>query len=98
MPLKTRLEEIRFAVSKGAKEIDIVIDRSLVLTGQLHLLYQEIQQMKDACGPDVHMKAILACGELENLNNVSWIQLQTIQIDSPLFAVANGVLVKSQAT
>lgn len=71
MPLKTRLEEIKFAVSKGAKEIDIVIDRSLVLTGQWHLLYQEIQQMKDACGPDAHMKAILACGELATLDNVS---------------------------
>lgn len=70
MPLQTRLDEIRFAVAKGAKEIDIVLDRSLVLTGQWHLLYQEIQQMKDACGPDVHMKAILACGELGTLDNV----------------------------
>lgn len=70
MPLKTRLEEIEFAVLQGAKEIDIVIDRSLVLTGQWHLLYQEIQQMKHACGPDAHLKAILACGELGTLENV----------------------------
>uniref|UniRef100_A0A8C0GMU0 deoxyribose-phosphate aldolase n=1 Tax=Chelonoidis abingdonii TaxID=106734 RepID=A0A8C0GMU0_CHEAB len=32
--LKTRLEEIRIAVEDGAKEIDIVINRTLVLTGQ----------------------------------------------------------------
>uniref|UniRef100_A0ACB8FMD5 Uncharacterized protein n=1 Tax=Sphaerodactylus townsendi TaxID=933632 RepID=A0ACB8FMD5_9SAUR len=32
--LKTRLEEIRLAVEDGAKEIDIVINRTLVLTGQ----------------------------------------------------------------
>lgn len=70
MPLQTRLEEIKFAVAKGAQEIDIVIDRGLVLTGQWHLLYQEIQQMKDACGPEAHMKAILACGELGTLDNV----------------------------
>lgn len=33
-PLKTRLEEIQLAVEDGAKEIDIVINRTLVLTGQ----------------------------------------------------------------
>uniref|UniRef100_A0A8C5UYS3 deoxyribose-phosphate aldolase n=1 Tax=Microcebus murinus TaxID=30608 RepID=A0A8C5UYS3_MICMU len=32
--LKTRLEEIRLAVEDGATEIDIVINRTLVLTGQ----------------------------------------------------------------
>lgn len=78
MPLKTRLEEIKYAVSQGAKEIDIVIDRSLVLTGKWELLYQEIQQMKDACGPEAHMKAILACGELGTLDNVRKIAFFTI--------------------
>jgi deoxyribose-phosphate aldolase len=71
MPLKTRLEEIKYAVEKGATEIDIVIDRSLVLTGKWEVLYQEIQQMKEACGT-AHMKAILATGELGTLNNVSF--------------------------
>ena len=32
-PLKTRLEEIRLAVADGAREIDIVINRQLALTG-----------------------------------------------------------------
>lgn len=32
--LKTRLEEIRLAVEDGATEIDVVINRTLVLTGQ----------------------------------------------------------------
>nr|XP_014350080.1 PREDICTED: deoxyribose-phosphate aldolase isoform X4 [Latimeria chalumnae] len=33
-PLKTRLEEVRGAVADGATEIDIVINRTLALTGQ----------------------------------------------------------------
>ncbi|KAG8138397.1 hypothetical protein E2320_004295, partial [Naja naja] len=33
-PLKTRLEEIQQAMEEGAKEVDIVINRTLVLTGQ----------------------------------------------------------------
>lgn len=32
--LKTRLEEIKLAVEDGATEIDVVINRTLVLTGQ----------------------------------------------------------------
>ncbi|XP_025926198.1 deoxyribose-phosphate aldolase isoform X3 [Apteryx rowi] len=34
MPLQTRLDEIKLAVGYGAREIDIVINRALVLTGQ----------------------------------------------------------------
>jgi len=33
-PLETKLAEIKLAVEYGAREIDIVISRSLVLTGQ----------------------------------------------------------------
>lgn len=32
-PLQTRLDEIRFAVSQGAQEIDVVINRQYALTG-----------------------------------------------------------------
>lgn len=38
-PLKTRLEEVRMAVEDGATEIDIVINRTLALTGQWAGLY-----------------------------------------------------------
>lgn len=71
-PLKTRLEEIKYAVEQGANEIDIVINRTLVLTGQWEELYREIQQMKEACG-QAHLKSILATGELGTLNNVRYI-------------------------
>ncbi|XP_029442296.1 deoxyribose-phosphate aldolase isoform X2 [Rhinatrema bivittatum] len=33
-PLKTRLEEVRLAVEDGAAEVDVVINRTLALTGQ----------------------------------------------------------------
>nr|XP_040136889.1 deoxyribose-phosphate aldolase isoform X4 [Ictidomys tridecemlineatus] len=67
--LKTRLEEIRLAVEDGASEIDVVIDRSLVLTGQWEALYDEIRQFRKACG-EAHLKTILATGELGSLTNV----------------------------
>ncbi|CAH0727744.1 unnamed protein product, partial [Brenthis ino] len=68
-PLETRVQEIKFAVENGATEIDVVIDRSLVLTGQWDLLHDEIVQMKQACG-NAHLKVILGVGELGTYENV----------------------------
>lgn len=88
-PLKSRLDEIRYAVEKGAKEIDIVIDRALVLTGQWEELYREIQQMKEACG-SAHMKSILAVGELGTLNNVYKASLVAMMAGSDFIKTSTG--------
>jgi deoxyribose-phosphate aldolase len=68
-PMKDRLAEITFAVGEGADEIDIVISRRHVLTGNWSALYDEVRVMREACG-EAHMKAILATGELKTLSNV----------------------------
>jgi deoxyribose-phosphate aldolase len=68
-PLKQRLEEIRYAVAEGAREIDIVITREHVLLRNWEALYDEVRQMREACG-DAHLKAILATGDLKTLRNV----------------------------
>ena len=69
MPLKQRLEEIRYAVGEGAAEIDIVITREHALLGNWQALYDEVVQMREACG-EAHLKTILATGELGHLRNV----------------------------
>ena len=68
-PLPSRLEEIRYATSEGAAEIDIVITREHVLTGNWAALYDEVRLFREACG-EAHLKAILATGELGTLRNV----------------------------
>ncbi len=68
-PLPQRLDEIRYAVSEGAAEIDIVITREYVLTGNWEALYDEVQLFRETCG-DAHLKTILATGELGTLKNV----------------------------
>lgn len=64
------MKEVEFAVSSGANEIDVVLDRSLVLTGQWDTLYNEVQEMKKACGT-AHLKVILGTGQLGSYENVS---------------------------
>ena len=69
-PLHLRLAEIGESVAAGAREIDIVISRRHVLTGNWQALYDEMCQMRAACGK-AHVKAILATGELGTLRNVA---------------------------
>jgi len=52
-PLHLRLQEISESVNAGAKEIDIVITRRHVLQGNWQALYDEMAQMRAACG-DAH--------------------------------------------
>ena len=77
-PFEQRLAEIHASVQDGAKEIDIVITRAHVLTGDWQALYDEVKAFREACG-DAHLKAILATGELATLTNVaraSWVAMQ----------------------
>src|SRR5581483_1941989 len=60
-PFPQKLAEIRASVAAGASEIDIVISRSHVLTGDWQALYDEVRAFREACG-DAHMKTILGTG------------------------------------
>ncbi|AGI73469.1 deoxyribose-phosphate aldolase DeoC [Octadecabacter arcticus 238] len=69
-PFKLRIAEIGESVNAGADEIDIVITRRHVLQGNWQALYDEMAEMRSACG-QAHVKAILATGELGSLRNVA---------------------------
>ena len=76
-PLAERVAEIHRSIEAGATEIDIVITRAHVFNGEWQALYDEVAAFKQACGP-VHMKAILATGDLMTLRNVaraSWVAM-----------------------
>ncbi|TQM82699.1 deoxyribose-phosphate aldolase [Saccharothrix saharensis] len=75
--LKVKLEDTAYAVDAGATEIDMVIDRGAFLSGRYGQVFDEIAQVKHACG-DAHLKVILETGELATYDNVrraSWIGL-----------------------
>ena len=78
VPLAVKLDETRRAVEAGADEIDMVIDRGAFLAGELGKVYDEIAQVKAACGP-AHLKVILETGELSTYDHVrraSWLAMQ----------------------
>src|SRR5467141_3300451 len=68
-PFRQRVEEIHASIEAGAREIDVVITRAHVLSGNWEALYDEVRAFREACG-DAHMKSIIATGELATLRNV----------------------------
>jgi len=75
IPHRLKMAQIRDAVKLGATEIDIVISREKVLTGNWRALYDEVVAYREACG-SAHLKTILATGELGTFTNVaraSWV-------------------------
>jgi deoxyribose-phosphate aldolase len=80
-PLKTRLAEVRGAVTDGADEIDMVINRGAFLAGEFSRVQDEIAQVVDACG-DAALKVILEVSELETFDNIraaSFLAMQVIR-------------------
>jgi len=88
-PMRLRLEEIRYAVGEGAAEIDIVITREHILSGNWGALYEEIVQFREACG-DAHLKAILATGELGTLRNVYRASLVAMMAGADFIKTSTG--------
>ncbi|HEX6345043.1 deoxyribose-phosphate aldolase [Umezawaea sp.] len=75
--MAVKLADTRFAVEQGADEIDMVIDRGAFLSGDYGAVFDEIRQVKEACG-SAHLKVILETGELATYDNVrraSWLAL-----------------------
>ncbi len=67
--LPIKLEDVRMAVEGGADEIDMVISRGRFHGGDHQYVYDEIAEVKEACGT-ARLKVILETGELGTLDNV----------------------------
>jgi deoxyribose-phosphate aldolase len=88
-PYRLRIAEIGESVAAGAAEIDIVISRRHVLTQDWRALYDEMAEMRAACGP-AHVKAILATGELGTLRNVARASLVCMMAGADFIKTSTG--------
>ncbi len=88
-PYHLRIAEIGESVRAGASEIDIVISRRHVLTGNWQALYNEVREMRAECG-DAHMKTILATGELGSLRNVARASLVCMMAGADFIKTSTG--------
>ena len=88
-PFPQRLEEVRASVEAGADEIDVVITRAHVLTGDWQALYDEVRAFREACGA-AHIKVILGTGELATLTNVARASLVAMMAGADFIKTSTG--------
>lgn len=84
-----KLAEIAASTRAGAAEIDIVISRAHVLTGNWQALYDEVRAFRAACG-EAHMKTILATHELATLRNVGMASLVCMMAGADFIKTSTG--------
>jgi deoxyribose-phosphate aldolase len=89
-PIPQRIAEIEQAIEAGAREIDIVITRTHVLTGNWQALYDEVKQFRETCGEAAHMKSILATGDLGTLKQVYQASLVAMMAGSDFIKTSTG--------
>lgn len=88
-PLEARLAEVEASVADGAAEIDMVITRAHVLTQNWMALYDEVKQVREACG-EAHLKVILATGELGTLRNVARASMASMMAGADFIKTSTG--------
>ena len=88
-PVETKLREIELSVADGAKEIDIVIERGMVLRGDWQALYDQVKAFRKACG-DAHIKTILGTGELATQTNIAKASLVCMMAGADFIKTSTG--------
>lgn len=88
-PFEQKIAEIKASLCAGASEIDIVISRAHVLTGNWQALYDEVCAFREACG-EAHMKTILATHELATLRNVGMASLVCMMAGADFIKTSTG--------
>jgi len=84
-----KIADTQDAVEAGADEIDMVIDRGAFLSGRYLEVFEEIVQIREACG-DAHLKVILETGELGTYDNVRRASLLAIAAGADFIKTSTG--------
>jgi len=88
-PLPLRIKEVEASVEAGAREIDIVLDRANVLTGNYRAVYDEVKAFRQACGA-AHLKTIVGAGDLGTLTNVARASLACMMAGADFIKTSTG--------
>lgn len=92
VPLSSRVAEVEYAISQGAAEIDIVIDRGLANSGDFVRLYNDIRAIKCVCvNGNVTLKTILSVTELDSYQIVYKMAMTAMMAGSDFIKTSTGL-------
>jgi len=70
IPLRLKLEEVKYVIDQGAEEVDMVITRGDVFEGNLIKIYDDIAAIREYCFSQ-KLKVIIESGELQTEANIT---------------------------
>lgn len=89
LPIRLKVEEVKYVVGEGADEVDVVLNRGLLLAGDDEAVRDEVALMKEACGGRV-LKVILETGELTTRELVRKASLLAIEGGADFIKTSTG--------
>jgi len=92
--LEVRMADIRAAVSAGAHEIDIVLERGEFFAGHYGRVFDGIAAAKEACG-SAHLKVILETGELGTYDQVRRASMLAMAAGADFIKTSTGKVSKN---
>jgi deoxyribose-phosphate aldolase len=97
VPLSCRITEVEYAISHGAAEIDIVIDRGLAISGNFEELYYDLRAIKSLCiKGNITLKTILSVSELDSNQTVYKAAMTAMMAGSDFIKTSTGMFNKMQ--
>ena len=94
--LESRLDEVRSAVGDGAEEIDMVISRGALLTGDASRVTDEVRQVKSVCG-SAHLKVILEAGELGSYDQIRRASMLAMAAGADFLTTSTGKIPRASS-
>ncbi len=88
--IDVKIAECVMAVEHGADEIDIVISLGRFLDDDYQTTFDEVAQIKDALGEEVHLKVILETGALPTLTQVRIASLMSMEAGADFIKTSTG--------
>ena len=88
-PLPERVREVTASVAAGTGEIDIVVNRGHVLTGEFTALYDEVRAFREAAAAAT-LKTIIGAGDLGTLRNVAKASLVCMMAGADFIKTSTG--------
>ncbi len=89
IPLSTKLAEINEAVDAGADEIDVVVDRTPLSSGDFSAVENEVRSFRKAAGPAL-LKVILETGELRDYSTMSNLAAAALRGGADMLKTSTG--------
>lgn len=92
VPISSRIAEVEYAISHGAAEIDIVIDRGLAISGDFKRLYNDLRAIKSVCiDGKVTLKTILSVTELGSYETIYKTAMTAMMAGSDFIKTSTGM-------